>query len=113
MFEVRTEAPDGDVTVVRVSGEVDMTVSPRFERSLLDAASRPGRHVVVDLARLDFLDSSGVHALIKGYHASNAAGGSLTVRGATGGVARVLYITGVAEVLGMAVADQAGDLPGG
>ena len=114
MFEVSTEPPDGDVIVVRASGEVDMTVSATFERSLLEAAAMSrGRRVVVDLGGLDFLDSSGVHALVKGYHATNAVGGTLTVRGATGGVARVLYITGVAEVLGMAVPDQAGEFPGG
>ena len=108
MFEVRTDAADdGGVVVVRASGEVDMTVSPTFERSLLEAATTPpARRVVVDLELLRFLDSSGVHALVKGYHAATAAGGTLTVRGATGVVARVLYITGVAEALGMEFPDE-------
>ena len=113
MFEVRTDAPDdGGVVVVRAAGEVDMTVSPTFERSLLEAATTgEGRAVVVDLESLRFLDSSGVHALVKGYHAATAAGGSLTVRGATGVVARVLYITGVAEALGMNFTEETGAPP--
>ena len=111
MFEVRTDtADDGGVVVVRAAGEVDMTVSPTFERSLLEAATTSeGRTVVVDLESLRFLDSSGVHALVKGYHAATAAGGSLTVRGATGVVARVLYITGVAEALGMDFTGEPGE----
>ena len=63
------------------------------------------------LEQLRFLDSSGVHALVKGYHAATGAGGSLTVRNATGVVARVLHITGVADALGMTAGDP--DKPDG
>jgi len=94
------------------AGEVDMTVSPVFEQTLVDAATRhDGGRVVVDLEQLRFLDSSGVHALVKGYHAATGAGGSLTVRNATGVVARVLHITGVADALGMTAGDP--DKPDG
>lgn len=114
MFEVRTDTgPDGAV-VVHAAGEVDMTVSAVLEHSLLDATRHaiPPR-VVVDFEKLRFLDSSGVHALVRGYHAANDAGGSLTVRNATGVVARVLYITGVAEALGMPVPDAKDEYPKG
>ncbi len=40
-------------------------------------------------------------------------GGSLTVRNATGVVARVLYITGVAEALGMPGLDETDEYPKG
>lgn len=109
MFEVHTDASADGLVVVRVAGEVDMTVSPMFEQTLVDAATlHGGGHVVVDLGQLRFLDSSGVHALVKGYHAAAGAGGSLTVRNATGVVARVLHITGVADALGMAGPDDPG-----
>ena len=107
VFEVRTDTGQDGVTVVTVAGEVDMTVSPQFEQTLLDAAGAGGAPpVVVDLEAVRFLDSSGVHALVKGYHAANNAGGSLVVRNATGVVARVLYITGVAGALGLPVEDE-------
>jgi anti-anti-sigma factor len=106
VFEVHTDTSADGTVVVRAAGEVDMTVSPVFEQTLVDAAARhAGKRVVVDLDQLRFLDSSGVHALVKGYHAAAGSGGSLTVRNATGVVARVLHITGVAEALGMAGAD--------
>jgi anti-anti-sigma factor len=113
VFEVHTDTPADGLVVVRAAGEVDMTVSPVFERTLVDAATVPGGgQVVVDLEQLRFLDSSGVHALVKGYHAATGAGGSLTVRNATGVVARVLQITGVAEALGMSTTGEA-DKPDG
>jgi anti-anti-sigma factor len=113
VFEVRTDtARDGEV-VVHAAGEVDMTVSAVLERALLEAAAPGTRRVVVDLRSLRFMDSSGVHALVKGYHAMGSAGGTLVVRNATGVVARVLYITGVAEALGMPVAAEPDEYPKG
>src|SRR6266542_1799086 len=51
VFEVRTDTGQDGVTVVTVAGEVDMTVSPQFEQTLLDAAGAGGAPpVVVDLA---------------------------------------------------------------
>jgi len=114
VFEVRTDTRDDGVVVVHAIGEIDMTVSAVLERTLLDAAKRttPGE-VVVDFESLRFLDSSGVHALVRGYHAVNDAGGSLTVRNASGVVARVLYITGVAEALGLPALDETDEYPKG
>ena len=107
MFEVRAEPVDDGTVVVRVVGEVDLTVSAVLEQTLLDAATTTGvRGVVVDLGDLRFLDSSGVHALVKGYLAARDAGLVYTVRRARGVVARVLAVTGVAAALGMP--DEAG-----
>ena len=109
MFEVRAEPADDGAVVIWVAGEVDLTVSGALERALLDATTTSARAIVVDLGGLRFLDSSGVHALVKGYLAARDAGLVYTVRRAIGMVARVLTITGVAEALGMpegAVADE-------
>jgi anti-sigma B factor antagonist len=103
VFEVQAEPVRDGTVVVRVAGEVDLTVSPQLERVLLAAPAMPDAHrVVVDLERLQFLDSSGVHALVKGYLATRDAGLPYEVRNASGMVARVLHITGVAEAFGMA-----------
>jgi anti-sigma B factor antagonist len=113
LFEARAEAAHDGVVVVRVAGEVDLTVSAALERTLLDASAATGvRTVIVDLEDLRFLDSSGVHALVKAYLASRSAGRTYTVRGASGVVARVLQITGVADALGMTV-DGASEYPRG
>jgi len=111
VFKVYAEPVRDGAVVVRVSGEVDLTVSAQLERVLLAApATRDVSSVVVDLEDLWFLDSSGVHALVKGYLAARDAGLAYAVRNASGMVARVLHITGVAEPFGMA--EQASDPKG-
>ncbi len=114
MLDVRAEpVPDGTV-VVRVAGEVDLTVTEELEQSLIAALRLPGaRRVVVDLADLRFLDSSGVHALVKGYLAAMDAGLPYLVRSANGMVDRVLRLTGVAEAFGMPAEGDPSEYPKG
>jgi anti-anti-sigma factor len=59
-FEIRL-ADEGGVSVVTVSGELDLATVARFEETIRDQlAAQPVR---LDLAGLTFMDSSGVRAL--------------------------------------------------
>jgi anti-sigma B factor antagonist len=108
MFEVTIEHAGPATLVVRVAGEIDFGVVAVLELPLLQAVAADGvRRVVVDLGAVRFMDSSGVHALMRGYDAAIALQRSLTVRNATGVVVRVLRLLGVAEILGLAGNDGA------
>jgi anti-sigma B factor antagonist len=96
-FEARTSDADGRVLVALV-GECDLAVSDQLHEALL-AAVRRAPVVVVDVAALEFLDSSGVHGLVTAHHAALAAGGRLYVVNPTGSVATVLDLTGVSALL--------------
>jgi anti-sigma B factor antagonist len=102
VFEVAVTAEAGRV-VVEVSGDVDMLTAGRLREGLTEAIRVAGAGpVIVDLHRVPFLDSSGIQALLDGYHTAMVAGGTLTVRGAHGTVARVLQIVGIDRMLGVA-----------
>ena len=53
--------PDGTPVVTAV-GEIDMSNADKFQEALGQAAAQGGP-VVVDLTRVEYLDSAGVHAL--------------------------------------------------
>ena len=53
--------PDGTPVVTAV-GEIDMSNADKF-RDALSQAAAAGGPVVVDLTRVEYLDSAGVHAL--------------------------------------------------
>jgi anti-sigma B factor antagonist len=96
-FEATTSvAPDR--VVVALAGECDFSRRDELTSVLL-AAVDAAKVVLVDLAELRFLDSSGVHALIAGHHAALERGGRLYVVKAAGVVTRVLELTGVDELL--------------
>src|SRR5690242_16872003 len=87
----------GHLRVV-LAGECDMAVRDELCAVLLSAVRR-SRVVVVDLARVGFLDSSGVHGLIAAHKEARDRGGRLLLENPTGDVATVLDVTGVAELL--------------
>jgi anti-anti-sigma factor len=96
-LEVRTST-DSDRAVVALAGECDLATKDELAAAL-DAAARVARTVVVDLAELAFLDSSGLHGLVSAHRSVLDRGGRLYVVGAAGAVAQVLDITGVGELL--------------
>jgi anti-sigma B factor antagonist len=53
--------PDGTAVVTAV-GEIDMSNAAKF-RDALSQAAAAGDPVVVDLTRVEYLDSAGLHAL--------------------------------------------------
>ena len=91
----------GDVTVVRVAGEVDMDSHVELEEAILGALRSGAGPLVVDLAGVTFMDSSGVRALLHGRDAALQGGTTLTVRDPQPIVAAVLRLTNVAELLGL------------
>lgn len=96
-FEVRTSA-ESDRVVVSLSGECDLMVRDEVTSALLTAVER-SRLVCVDLGGLTFMDSSGIHALVRAHHAALANGGHLFVINAAGAVRSVLDLTGVGDLL--------------
>ena len=85
--------------VVCLEGDLDLaTVEPlgRLLREILE--SRPDT-VVLDLARLSFLDSTGIHCLVNATRDAAGVGCKLVARHPTATVLRVLGICGVDGLL--------------
>lgn len=98
-FELRVEAVDG-ASVLHVYGEVDLSTHEQLREELTSLASKGP--VVVELSECDFIDSSGVRALLVGGRAvaeSDGAAGKLVLAGAAPQVTRILEVTGVGEAL--------------
>ena len=104
-FETRTSAEPGRV-VVTLSGECDVAARDELASALL-AAVQSAPVVIVDVAGLRFLDSSGVHGLVTAHQAAKDTGCRLHVVNPTGTVATVLDITGVGLLLSPAADAEA------
>ena len=72
----------GDRIVVAVEGEIDLATAPALLAALRDAVASPASAVVADLTGVEFIDSSGVHALLVAAAAARQHGSRLIVRGA-------------------------------
>jgi anti-sigma B factor antagonist len=68
-----------DHTVLEVGGEVDVYTAPRLRERLIELIDGGARKVVVDLGRVDFLDSTGLGVLVGALKRLRAAGGSFSL----------------------------------
>jgi len=96
---VSTRTVDGTLTMV-IDGGIDLDTGARVEAEISTAVTTPGvRAVIVDLSRVDFLDSAGIATLVHGRRRADQLGIGFRVVGASGMVRRVLDLTGVWEFL--------------
>jgi anti-anti-sigma factor len=101
VLDVTVSTDDGQV-VVAAAGDLDVITAGLLREALARAVSlAASRPIVVDLAGVRFMDSSGVQALLDGYHSAMVAGGTLTVRGVAGTVERVLDVVGLKKLFGV------------
>jgi anti-sigma B factor antagonist len=88
-----------DLVAVTVAGELDLSNTAWLHDTLHDAIDIGAGEVVLDLAALTFMDSTGLAVLVGAYRRMRATGGTLTILRPTPGVARLLEISGLLQLL--------------
>lgn len=90
---------DPEAVVIAVSGELDLASSPALEQELEREAGSTARLLVVDLRRLEFMDSTGLSVLVRAHQRAAEAERRFVVVKGPPQVQRLLDLTGVAERL--------------
>jgi anti-sigma B factor antagonist len=99
MIETKTQQI-GDVTVVEMSGRLHLGNSLSYAENAMNRLIDGGtRKLVIDLAQLDYIDSSGLGMLIFCAGRMEQNGGRMRIAGAGGGVARVFEIAHASRIL--------------
>jgi anti-sigma B factor antagonist len=83
--------------VVGLEGDVDLDHAPAIRKLLLDAVAR-GKQVIVDLARVNYIDSSGIANLVEAMQAANRQRIKLRLAGVGAQVRRVLTLARLDKV---------------
>jgi anti-sigma B factor antagonist len=96
-FEVRIERAEGHAHVA-LSGELDIASAERFERELA-AIEDESTTIVLDLRNLEFIDSTGLRAMVAADERARGAGRRLVVVRGGKAVERVLSLTQLDERL--------------
>jgi anti-sigma B factor antagonist len=98
-MEFETEDRDPDVTVIRPRGRLTMVSAPAFRDFVSKTVSGRRPTLVVDLSNVEFMDSSGLGALVAGLKATRQAGGDLRIAAPNPQVEMVLQLTKLDRVL--------------
>lgn len=99
MIEFETAAADGGATIISPLGRLDMVAANQLRTLVTDAVGRGSNRLVIDLGGTQFMDSSGLGALIAGLKTTRQAGGDLRIARPTEQVQMVLELTQMNTVL--------------
>jgi anti-sigma B factor antagonist len=86
------------IDVIDVAGEIDVSTAPRLRALLIDLTSKNSCHLVVDLAKVQFLDSAGVGVLVGAAKRARANDSSLVLVCTQARILKVFKITGLTKV---------------
>lgn len=84
--------------VMQIIGELDYTTAPDLRDLIATLTLEPGRLLVLNLAHLEFCDSSGISALIGARNHVQAAGADIALAAVPAHTLRVLRIIGLDQV---------------
>jgi anti-sigma B factor antagonist len=99
-LQVSTER-SGDATVVRAVGELDLHTAPALQQELDSAVAADAPLIVVDLAGVDFMDSTGLSVIVATVAGVRERGGELRVVSARDKITKLFTLTGVDKQVGL------------
>lgn len=99
MTSFRVDDIGADLAIVRVEGRLNMVSAPELRDVVARAVKEGRRRLVIDLSAVEFMDSSGLGALIGALKTARGAGGDLRIAAPGEQVAMVLRLSNVDRIL--------------
>jgi anti-sigma B factor antagonist len=84
--------------VISLEGEIDLHVSPRIAATLTTAVKEKPRNLIVDLAKVSYIDSSGLAVLIEAMQSVEKYGGKFALAGLQENVKPIFEIARLDQV---------------
>jgi anti-sigma B factor antagonist len=85
----------GQVAVVTLPAEIDVTNAGTVREDLLSVLNQGAALLIADMSRTNFCDSAGVSALVRTFRRASTSASAMRLVVSTSAVQRVLSITGV------------------
>jgi len=86
--------------VFELTGSLDIATSPTVRAALIEASERGDHTIIADLRQLEFIDSTGLGALIGAQRRAKEFHGDVRLVVNDGQILRLLRITGLVRVFG-------------
>lgn len=90
---------EGDVHRICLFGELDLATAGAVQEELERVEATDAKAIIVDLAGLTFMDSTGVRLVLSAHARSRADANRLTLLRGPAAVQRVLELSGVEQLL--------------
>jgi anti-sigma B factor antagonist len=93
-LELETTQRDG-VAVLTLRGEIDVYTAPRMRQAIVDLVDAGSLNIVVDMEKVDFLDSTGLGVLVEGLKRVRTRNGNLSIVVTQDKILKIFDITGL------------------
>jgi anti-sigma B factor antagonist len=91
----------GDATIVVAEGELDLHTAPTLQAEIDSALAQNVALIVVDLSKVDFMDSTGLSVIVSTVASMREQGGEVRVVTGADKIRKVFTLTGVDQQVGM------------
>jgi anti-sigma B factor antagonist len=89
------------IEIVDVEGEIDVYTAPRLRELLIELVNNGFYQLVVNMEKVEFLDSTGLGVLVGGLKRVRAHDGSLNLVCTQERILKIFRITGLTKVFGI------------
>jgi anti-sigma B factor antagonist len=97
---------NGSVPIIELAGEVDAYTSARFREVMVDIIEDGNPSLIVSMAKVEYIDSSGLGALVGGLKRATEKSGRILIVCAQLQVRKVFEITGLEKVFPIFEAEE-------
>jgi anti-sigma B factor antagonist len=98
-FHISLSRPRAGAVVVAVGGEVDLCSSTTLREKLKESLAEGPELLVIDLAQVSFIDSTGLSCLVSAAHRTTNVDCALAVVAPAGRVRQLIAMTGIDRVI--------------
>jgi anti-sigma B factor antagonist len=92
----------GTAAVLTLRGEIDVYTAPRLRQAIIDLVDAGENNIIVDMEKVDFLDSTGLGVLVGGLKRVKTQEGNLSLVATQDKILRIFEITGLNKVFPIA-----------
>jgi anti-sigma B factor antagonist len=96
-LSLETRQEDGH-TIIEVGGEIDVYTAPKLRDKITELVGNGEYNLVIDMEKVDFLDSTGLGVLVGGLKKVRAHDGSMRLICNQERLLKIFRITGLAKV---------------
>ena len=97
-LKVTPRSVQDNVQALDLEGEVDVYTAPLLRQEIMDQVDNGSPHLLVNLEKVEYLDSTGLGILIGGVKRAKEKSGSLKLVGPSARITRIFEITGLNKI---------------
>ncbi|MBN2092048.1 STAS domain-containing protein [candidate division KSB1 bacterium] len=97
-MQVNIKSNQSGITIIELFGEIDLDSSPDVRKQILTITQKKSPKIIINLAGVTYMDSSGVATMVEGLQRTNAYNGLFVLVNLGPGVREVFELSRLDKV---------------